>query len=553
MASGKKGKKKAKRKVGKSAVSPGLAGSSAELLTAGPCPVSSEPSTALGLIPHLESIAGLDAARGDHLLTRARLCWESGDWERLAGLADEPLADHPERASLAALAAAGHQQLGHADEVRRLVRVARDWGCSSQLLHRLIIGGVYLMLGRIATLRADGPASQRLLGKSVEVAMPGTDMRRWYPVQQALGRWAVGEDQAGPEGRPRTFIEPGVQERINGIVDLCLGSEDLYDGIDTALASNRFEPATLFLFYVLLAQAFQRRKDWATAEHFASLARSSLPDRDAGLTAILVRLFWDIRCPDAASELAIEDALSGSELGRVLEPRYLELVTGRFRQWRQEVHRARQHGQGLLSAYLVEHIESYQRSLGKRNPVLIEVGTTREQVEGQSSTRHLAEFCKAYGIDFLTVDMDPHCTRAARQMLAQLEFPGQAVNAKGEDFLRSFPTPIDFVFLDAYDFDHGKHSALRQSRYERFLGGRIDDEQCHRMHLECAESLAAKLADRGVVCIDDTWLEDDRWVAKGTLAVPYLLGQGFEVLTASNRAVLLGRRQAQAVPADQPA
>ena len=79
------------------------------------------------------------------------------------------------------------------------------------------------------------------------------------------------------------------------------------------------------------------------------------------------------------------------------------------------------------------------------------------------------------------------------------------------------------MFLDAYDVDHGKHSALRQSRYERFLGGRIDEQQCHPMHLECAQSLVEKLAPRGVICFDDIWLAEAKWTAKGTLGMPYLL------------------------------
>jgi hypothetical protein len=137
--------------------------------------------------------------------------------------------------------------------------------------------------------------------------------------------------------------------------------------------------------------------------------------------------------------------------------------------------------------------------------------------------------------------MDPENTRVAQRMFDAMKSDSEAVTAKGEDYLRSTSDPIDLVFLDAYDFDHGKHSALRQSRYERFLGGSIDERACHQMHLECAESLVAKLSDFGLVCIDDTWLEDGHWTAKGTLAVPYLLAHGFELLEARNRAVLLGR------------
>src|SRR3546814_20414765 len=85
-----------------------------------------------------------------------------------------------------------------------------------------------------------------------------------------------------------------------------------------------------------------------------------------------------------------------------------------------------------------------------------------------------------------------------------------------------------FVFLDAYDFDHGKHSELRQSRYKKFLGSEIDEIACHEMHLDCAKSVNMKTAAGGLVCLDDPWIADGKWFAKGTLAVPYLLDPGFE-------------------------
>jgi hypothetical protein len=50
-----------------------------------------------------------------------------------------------------------------------------------------------------------------------------------------------------------------------------------------------------------------------------------------------------------------------------------------------------------------------------------------------------------------------------------------------------------------------------------------------------------KLSPDGLVCFDDTWIEDGLWVAKGTTAMPYLLENGFEVVEARNRAAILRR------------
>ncbi len=138
--------------------------------------------------------------------------------------------------------------------------------------------------------------------------------------------------------------------------------------------------------------------------------------------------------------------------------------------------------------------------------------------------------------------MDPHNTRLAAAMFDKLGAKFQAITFKGEDYLRNFQGIFDFIFLDAYDFDHGKHSELRQSRYKKFLGSPIDELACHQMHLDCAKSAVDRLSARGVICMDDTWLVDGKWTAKGTFAMPYLLEHGFVVLEARNRAALLSRK-----------
>ena len=64
------------------------------------------------------------------------------------------------------------------------------------------------------------------------------------------------------------------------------------------------------------------------------------------------------------------------------------------------------------------------------------------------------------------------------------------------------------------------------------------------MHLDCAESLVNLLAPDGIICFDDTWTDaQGAWTAKGTTAMPFLLGHGFKVITARNRAALLVRGQ----------
>lgn len=195
-----------------------------------------------------------------------------------------------------------------------------------------------------------------------------------------------------------------------------------------------------------------------------------------------------------------------------------------------------EHGHSLLIDHLVENYVPPD----DHTPVLIEIGTTRETVAGQGSTEKLALLCQELGIEFVTVDMDPRNTRNARRMFQRHGMSFSAVTAKGEDYLAEYSGQIDYVFLDAYDFDHGKHSEIRQGRYKKFLGGRIDEEQCHKMHLACAKTLITNLSSNGLICFDDTWTTaDGNWTAKGTTAMPFLLEHGFVLIEARNRAALL--------------
>lgn len=198
------------------------------------------------------------------------------------------------------------------------------------------------------------------------------------------------------------------------------------------------------------------------------------------------------------------------------------------------------HGQELLLTALTKC--SPLPTIDNRRRIMVEIGTTRETVPGQGSTRQLAMLCADLGIDFVTVDMDPANSRRAQRMFRRLGLPFSAITSRGEDYLAAFEGVIDYVYLDAYDFDHGKHSEMRQGRYEQFLGKRINDIDCHQMHLDCAKSLVEKMSSNGLICFDDTWTEDNGdWAAKGTTAMPYLLTNGFELLETRSRAALLKR------------
>ncbi len=171
---------------------------------------------------------------------------------------------------------------------------------------------------------------------------------------------------------------------------------------------------------------------------------------------------------------------------------------------------------------------------------LIEIGTTREDVVTQKSTEKLAIFTAMTDMRFITVDMDPRNTESARATLPYLNPLSQAINQKGEDYLLAHTGPIDVVYLDAFDFDHGMHSEERVESYRMNLGTTITDAECWRMHLRCAEILAARLEPGGLVAFDDTWIDtDEKYAGKGKLAVPYLLEAGYNILDKTPHTVVL--------------
>jgi hypothetical protein len=199
------------------------------------------------------------------------------------------------------------------------------------------------------------------------------------------------------------------------------------------------------------------------------------------------------------------------------------------------------HGHVALMKVIDKHFSMIKKRAGDKSLVLVEIGTTREHLKGQGSTEKLARFCNDRQIHFITVDMDPINSDSVRGSVRKINADFEVVTAKGEQFLADYKDPIDFVFLDAYDFDHGYHSEARQARYERNLGEKINDEACYKMHLDCAILLISKLSPWGIIGFDDVWFKDNVWTGKGTTAMPYLFSNGFKVILKGDSVAILVR------------
>lgn len=113
----------------------------------------------------------------EYLLERARTQWQFGDWQSLASLNKDTLQHHPDRATLALLAASGLQQVGDAEQARAYTHLAKEWGCSKKLITQLLIAGVHNSIGRAAVLAGERSRAVRHFEAALAAGTPGADIK----------------------------------------------------------------------------------------------------------------------------------------------------------------------------------------------------------------------------------------------------------------------------------------------------------------------------------------------------------------------------------------
>lgn len=72
------------------------------------------------------------------------------------------------------------------------------------------------------------------------------------------------------------------------------------------------------------------------------------------------------------------------------------------------------HGHSLM-------IEFLDLDSSIRGKTLIEIGTTREQLDGQDSSSYFYKISKKRGINFITVDMDPENTERIKDRFSDID------------------------------------------------------------------------------------------------------------------------------------
>ena len=205
------------------------------------------------------------------------------------------------------------------------------------------------------------------------------------------------------------------------------------------------------------------------------------------------------------------------------------------------------HGHDLIrknEQMIIDHLSSY------KDVQVIEIGSQREA----GSTKYLSKLSNEHNYQFYTVDLNEETTRAANAIVKGENPNFEAINDFGEKFLSNFEKKTHLVYLDAFDIDGDWHSSDLRDWYQS-VGSELNDENCWKMHLDCAEAIVSNMEINGFVIFDDVNPIDDNkdiilekvaeyhseWSGKGKTAIPYLLNNGFRLLDHQRGSALFQR------------
>lgn len=154
--------------------------------------------------------------------------------------------------------------------------------------------------------------------------------------------------------------------------------------------------------------------------------------------------------------------------------------------------------------------------------VLVETGTARDGATNfwgdGGSTILYAEWAAQNEATLYTVDISPQAIARAKDALTYFENTVHFVCSDSIAYLADFDQPIDFLYLDSYDFDVNNPSP----------------SQNH--HLYEIQAAYDKLHADSVVMIDDCTLP---FGGKGKLVIKYLLEKGWKIVYDGYQVILV--------------
>ncbi len=156
---------------------------------------------------------------------------------------------------------------------------------------------------------------------------------------------------------------------------------------------------------------------------------------------------------------------------------------------------------------------------------LVETGTSRSGLEWCASdgcsTIIFSDYLEEFSGTLYSVDINREAITKAQSVLIEEEAESDIVFIESDSitFLEEFNHPIDFLYLDSYDFECG------------------NPEPSQQHHLREIEAAYPHLHENSVVMIDDCELPHG---GKGKYVIPFLLERGWRVI-ANKYQVLLVR------------
>jgi len=119
---------------------------------------------------------------------------------------------------------------------------------------------------------------------------------------------------------------------------------------------------------------------------------------------------------------------------------------------------------------------------------------------------------------FYSVDIDSKAINAAKNALNSPDGNIHFVCQDSVQFLQDFDAPIDFLYLDSFDYEFGNPGPSQEH------------------HLKEIIAAYDKLSSHCVVVIDDCSLPEG---GKGGLAIPFLVDRGWEIIYDGYQVVLV--------------
>tara|TARA_B100002051_G_C16683129_1_gene611025 strand:- start:290 stop:979 length:690 start_codon:yes stop_codon:yes gene_type:complete len=192
------------------------------------------------------------------------------------------------------------------------------------------------------------------------------------------------------------------------------------------------------------------------------------------------------------------------------------------------------HGHSLLLKVLKNNKE-----LLIENSLCLEIGSSRDDVNDQGSSKILGKFFSKNKIYFLTIDADITNTNKLRKFSKENKFFNAECH-KGEEFSKNFFREINFLYLDAFDIYVENHSKERMDFYNNVLGKEISNKNSAEMHFTVIKNLEKNFSKNCIIVFDDTFEKKrNEYTGKGELAVPYLLKNNFQIISKNNNSIAL--------------